>query len=113
MTLNNWKKVSIRDLLGSAEAGVSVNGYDKPCGQNEFGVLKVSAVSGGTFDPSEVKCIKDDEIHRAKLNPKKNHIIFSRANTPELVGASAYIDETHHNLYLSDKLCFFLQKKPK
>jgi type I restriction enzyme, S subunit len=45
-----------------------------------------------------------DEISRASLNPKKNRIIISRANTPELVGASVYIDRDYHNLFLPDLL---------
>lgn len=104
MTLPSWNKVCLSDVLSSVEAGISVNGDDKVCGPNDFGVLKVSAVSTGAFDPSEAKCIKEAEITRARLNPKKDHIIFSRANTPELVGASAYVTQTYPNLYLPDKL---------
>lgn len=113
MTLSSWKKVCISNVLNSVEAGVSVNGDDRVCGPNEFGVLKVSAVSTGTFDPSEAKCIKEEEISRARLNPKKDHIIFSRANTPELVGASAYVNQTYPNLYLSDKLWLLSPKNSK
>ena len=43
-------------------------------------------------------------IIRAKTTPKAGEIIISRSNTETLVGASAYIDSNHENLYLADKL---------
>lgn len=67
-------------------------------------MLKVSAVSGCKFTPSEHKTIVPKEIHLARINPRKGSIIISRSNTPELVGHSAYIHQDYPNLYLPDKL---------
>lgn len=108
MTLRNipqdWKLQSLAQLISTFEAGVSVNGGDRAAATNEFGVLKISAVTEGTFLPEENKLIEGTELARARLNPKKNRIVMSRANTPSLVGASAYIDRDYPNLFLSDKL---------
>ena len=95
------------DLIAKFDAGVSVNGGDRPATEDEWGVLKISAVTEGMFRPEENKVIDGIERDRANLNPKRGHLIMSRANTPELVGASAYIHTDHPNLFLSDKLWQF------
>ena len=95
------------DLIAKFDAGVSVNGGDRPAMENECGVLKISAVTEGRFLPNENKVIDGIERDRANLNPKRGRLIMSRANTPELVGASAYIDTDYPKLFLSDKLWQF------
>ncbi|USI29670.1 restriction endonuclease subunit S [Alteromonas macleodii] len=105
MVPNGWKDGRVGDLLKGLESGVSVNGEDRPLSDGEKGVLKVSAVSYGHFNPNAVKAIiAPIELERAKTSPKKGQIIISRSNTEELVGASAYIEEEYPNLYLPDKL---------
>lgn len=100
----NWEWRNLADLISRFDAGVSVNGGNQAAGTNSFGVLKISAVTEGFFRPDENKLIEGTELARARLNPKKNRLIMSRANTPDLVGASAYIDDDHPNLFLPDKL---------
>lgn len=102
-----WEYQRVAELVAKFDAGVSVNGGDRPATGNECGVLKISAVTEGRFRPEENKVISGTERGRANLNPKKNRLIMSRANTPDLVGASAYIDRDYPNLFLSDKLWQF------
>ncbi|WP_288498975.1 restriction endonuclease subunit S [uncultured Acinetobacter sp.] len=105
MVPNGWSEGKVSDLLLGLESGVSVNGTEREIGDNEKAVLKVSAVSYGTFDPLALKVIEDvQELSRAKVNPKAGQIIISRSNTENLVGASAYIDQNYPNLFLPDKL---------
>lgn len=99
-----WQEVRLGDVVHSMDSGVSVNGDDRPAGAGEKGVLKVSAVSYGIFDPTANKRITDSDLPRAKLNPKSGSIIISRANTPELVGASAYVESNYPDIFLPDKL---------
>lgn len=99
-----WKRIALRDCIESIESGVSVNGGDRPAAGSEVGVLKVSAVSDGKFIPDQNKKIDAKEHARARLNPCAGSLIVSRANTPELVGSVAYVEEDHPNLFLSDKL---------
>ncbi len=100
----DWKWQRLDGLVSRFDAGVSVNGGDRAASTSEFGVLKVSAVTEGTFLPEENKVIEGAELARASLNPKPNRLVMSRANTPNLVGASAYVVGEHPNLFLSDKL---------
>ncbi len=105
MVPKGWTDGRVEDLLNGLESGVSVNGEDRKLLDGEKGVLRVSAVTYGTFDPSAVKVIeRQDELDRAKINPKKSQIIVSRSNTESLVGASAYINSDYPELFLPDKL---------
>ncbi len=86
------------------ESGVSENGEDRHFSSNEKAVLKVSAVTYGSFNPFAAKVIDIEELDRATTNPKQGQVIISRSNTESLVGASAYIERDYPNLFLPDKL---------
>lgn len=98
------RTVRLEDVVGALDAGVSVNGYDRPAVSGEPGVLKISAVTSGVFDPNSNKAIRSDEITRARVAPKADRILVSRCNTVELIGASAYVEADHPTLFLPDKL---------
>lgn len=103
----NWKVKKMEDIVDGLMAGVSVNSENVTIKENENGILKTSAVTYGIFNPNEHKKIIEKDINRARVNPKKDHIIFSRMNTPLLVGASVYIDKDYPNLFLPDRLWQF------
>lgn len=101
------------DLIGALEAGVSVNGLDRTAEQGEAGVLKISAVTSGVFDPSANKAIRPEEVARARVSPRADRILVSRCNTAELLGASVYVDADYPNLFLPDKLWQLEPRSPK
>ncbi len=100
----DWKKVKLSELIKELETGVSVNSENRPRTEGEKGILKTSAVTYGVFNPNENKRILESELKRAKTAPRKNSILVSRMNTPQLVGATAYIDRDWDDLYLPDRL---------
>lgn len=104
MVPKGWFEGRVGDLLEGLESGVSVNGEDRDFITGEKAVLKISAVTYGTFDPKAAKVIDKSDLERAKTHPKRGQIIISRSNTEELVGASAYIDSDYPYLFLPDKL---------
>jgi type I restriction enzyme S subunit len=104
MLPKGWRTKKLRELVSSADAGVSVNGEDRPAGAGEFGVLKISSVTQGVFRPDQNKVIRTEELHRAAVNPMADRILVSRSNTEALVGASAYVACDHTQLFLPDKL---------
>lgn len=105
ITINpEWEMVELGEIISSLEAGVSVNSENRPCENDEFGILKTSSVTYGIFDPRENKVILKSELIRAKCQPKKDSIIISRMNTEQLVGASAYIEDDYSNLFIPDRL---------
>lgn len=100
-----WEKLPLSALVKALDAGVSVNSGDRPAMVNEMGILKTSAVTDGIFDSSENKVVTDiQELNRLKEEVTANTIIISRMNTPALVGANAYIETDHKNLFLPDRL---------
>lgn len=90
-----WSVVSLGEIIGTMIGGVSVNCENRQKGPNEIGVLRVSSVFQGEFFPDEHKTVVQEDLNRVKENPVKDHILFSRANTPQLVGESAYIERTY------------------
>ncbi len=100
----NWEMVELGEIIDELETGVSVNSESRNIKKGEKGVLKTSAVTYGIFLPEEHKTILPAEYERAKCNPKKDSIIISRMNTENLVGASAYVKEDFHDLFLPDRL---------
>jgi type I restriction enzyme, S subunit len=103
-TPTGWRESTLADVIGRVEAGVSVNSEDRIADNGESGILKTSAVTSGRFNATENKAILTSELDRAKVKPKSDRIIVSRMNTPNLVGASAYVEQDHENLYLPDRL---------
>lgn len=100
-----WETHSIRTLAKGIVAGWSANGEDRQKLHNEYGVLKISSVTYGCFNPEEYKAVNITLTNNKKLiHPKKGAILFSRANTRELVGASCIVMRDYPDLFLPDKL---------
>lgn len=102
---DHWELKKMKYIIKGFESGVSVNSMNNPIIDNENGILKTSCVYNYTFRPEENKMILNDlELKRARTNPRKGMIIISRMNTPELVGASGYVEKDYPNLFLPDRL---------
>lgn len=101
---NDGDSVSLDEVIDRLDSGVSVNSEEGKLYGPDKGILKTSSVSYGFFNPCEYKKVKEDELSRLKGKVEKNTIIISRMNTPELVGANAYVEEEYDNLYLPDRL---------
>ena len=84
--------------------GWSANGESRRMQGAEKAVLKVSAVTQGVFKPEEHKALPMGTEIKKYVYPHKGDLLFSRANTRELVGATAIIDQDYPNLILPDKL---------
>src|ERR1035441_7850251 len=87
-----WKPYALSQFIAALDAGVSVNAGDRPADGLEIGILKTSCVTTGIFDPSQNKVVSDPgEVQRVQEPVLGDTIILSRMNTPELVGANAYV----------------------
>ena len=101
----DFKKARFGNYVEDIIAGSSYGGKQKNMlVKDEFGVLKVSAVTWGYFNPNEFKVVKEKELKGEIVHPKKGDLLFSRANTRELVGASCIVDKNYPRLFLPDKL---------
>lgn len=102
---NNWKMEVLGTYITSIKAGASYSGEEKDkLEDEELGVLKISAVTKGTFDPKEFKVVNKAKIKKNVIFPRKGDLLFSRANTRELVGATCIVDNDYPKLFLPDKL---------
>ncbi|HIF9338382.1 TPA: restriction endonuclease subunit S [Photobacterium damselae] len=101
-----WEVKPLKDGISKITSGWSAKGDNQSCSENELGVLKISAVTSGTFKPEENKLVDDSLIPVGKklLFPRKGDLLFSRANTRELVGATCIVPTDFNNVFLPDKL---------
>ncbi len=70
-------------------------------------VLKVSAVTSGTFDVNESKPLSDNYKPPASHFVHSGDLLFSRANTASLIGATAVVNHPVENIVMPDKLWRF------
>ena len=96
--------VKLGTLIDRLETGPCVKYSPDSIGMSLPSILKTSAVSSTTFDPTECYVVLETEVQKLRTYVRKNSIIISRINTAELVGASAYVKEDYPNLFLPDRL---------
>lgn len=101
-----WEERKLITGLSKVQSGWSAKGESYPCASNELGVLKVSAVTSGYFKEHENKFVSREIVPEGKslLFPKKGDLLFSRANTRELVAATCIVTRDYDNVFLPDKL---------
>ncbi|MDF4305783.1 restriction endonuclease subunit S [Vibrio parahaemolyticus] len=101
-----WKVKSLSEGIESISSGWSAKGENYPCDKDNYGVLKISAVTSGKFRPEENKFVYAEDIPEGKtlIYPKKGDLLFSRANTRELVAATCIVPVDYNNIFLPDKL---------
>lgn len=99
-----WRVTAFKRALISMGQGWSPQCESQPAQPGEWGVLKVGCVNGTKFDANENKALP------AELQPdmtcvlRKGDVLMSRANTKELVGMTALVDDDYPQLMLCDKL---------
>ncbi|MGY0374444.1 hypothetical protein [Clostridium sp. JNZ J1-5] len=65
-------------------------------------ILKLSAVTYGLYNSTENKALTDEGLFVESAEVRKDDLLFTRKNTPELVGMSAYVYDTDPNLMMPD-----------
>jgi len=81
-----------------------VNSETQESGIGIPSVVKTSALKGGLFDAKECKTIRQADLARATTQPRKDTLLISRMNTPDLVGEVGYVDQDYDWLYLPDRI---------
>jgi type I restriction enzyme S subunit len=103
-TQHAWPVARLGDLVADLENGWSPKCHDHPAREGKWGVLKLGAVSFGTFDASENKELPANLKLRPEYEVKTGDVLISRANVVRYVGACAYVDSTPPQLMLCDKI---------
>lgn len=100
----HWTVIKLKHLTTLFEQGWSPQCDSRTAEPHEYGILKVGCVNGGKFRALENKALPSELEPRLQYLIQKNDLLISRANTKELVGSAAVIDEDYPNLILCDKL---------
>jgi type I restriction enzyme S subunit len=102
-----WLMSTLETVLTKIEAGKSFRCEERPPLPTEVGVVKVSAVTWGTFDERETKTCVDRSRVDERYFIRPGDFLFSRANTIDLVGACVIASTVTLKLMLSDKILRF------
>jgi type I restriction enzyme S subunit len=100
----NWRWGRLGSQVIESGAGWSPSCDPRPRAANEWGVLKVSAVSWGVYQPEENKALPASLEARPEHEVAEGDFLVSRANTAELVARSVVVETTPAHLMLSDKI---------
>ncbi|MEV4037188.1 restriction endonuclease subunit S [Streptomyces umbrinus] len=103
MSRDEWEVAPLGSRLLRIETGRSPSLTDSPASPGQWGVLKVSAVHSLGYRPSENKAVDDPGLINERFEVKPGDLLFSRANTPELVGSACIATPSQERLMLSDK----------
>lgn len=103
LAVQSGEEVRLGQLLVGVEAGKSFKCDGRPARVDEWGVIKVSAMTWGSFDESQNKAVTDSGRIDQRWEIQPGDLLLSRANTSELVGAAVLVGATRPRLLLSDK----------
>lgn len=105
MIPEGWRVGPLHTILERIDAGWSPQCESRPASIDEWGVLKVSAVTSGKYVSQENKALPPLLSPRPELEVRRGDVLLARANgVLELVGRSAFVRDTRPKLMLSDKI---------
>jgi type I restriction enzyme S subunit len=105
-----WNTDRFEKALEGIDSGWSPKCLAHSAEENEWGILKLGAVTYCIYNDKTHKGLPPHEEPREKIEVKKGDLLFARKNTHDLVAGSAYVWETRPKLMLPD-LIFRLQLK--
>lgn len=108
---SSWTWVRLGDVSIESSAGQSPQCLRRPKMEHEWGVLKISAVSWGEFNPNENKALPPEKEFKQENEVKVGDFLLSRANTEELVARSVIVKTTVPKLLINDKIIRFTLSK--
>lgn len=100
----NWENSTVGQLIDRIEAGLNVQCEERPPGEGERGLVKISAVTWGTYDDNESKTLPPSKQVPEATRIRAGDFLISRANTLELVGACVIVHKVTRPVFLSDKV---------
>ena len=97
--------VTLEDVIVDLENGWSPQCLTRPANGEEWGVLKVSAVSSGTFKAIKNKALPPQLAPRTSLEVRMGDLLIARASgAASLVGQCCFVGATPPRLMVCDKI---------
>ncbi|MFD0593879.1 restriction endonuclease subunit S [Catellatospora coxensis] len=100
---DGWIRIRLGDLLLGIEAGKSYTCEPRRAEADEWGIIKVSAMTWGEFDEQENKAVPAHRQPDPRYEIRPGDVLVSRANTEAYVGAPVLVGQCRPRLLLSDK----------
>ena len=97
-----WDTYSLKECLERIDNGKSFICSDKPRIGDNPAILKLSAATYGDYRSNENKALLDESLFVESSEVHAGDLLFTRKNTPELVGMAAYVQNTPPKLMLPD-----------
>lgn len=97
-----WPIEKLDVLLRSIDSGHSPVCHTRKRLDQEWCVLKLSALTGSTYHENEHKVLPDEVAPDQTVEVRRGDLLISRKNTAELVGTSAYVWDTQGKALLPD-----------
>lgn len=105
-----WGFQKVSDIVSRIEAGKNIRCIETPPQENEYGIVKISAVTWGSYNEAESKTLPSSKNFIEKRRVKVGDFLISRANTIELLGSPVIVHKVRKNLMLSDKVLRLVMK---
>lgn len=97
-----WPRDQLGGLLSNIDSGISPRCHDRKKTNGEWGVLRLSALTGGEYNEAEHKTLPEEIEATPSIEVKAGDVLVSRKNTYELVGTCSYVWETVGHMLLPD-----------
>ncbi|NQX14094.1 hypothetical protein HQQ80_20910 [Microbacteriaceae bacterium VKM Ac-2855] len=98
-----WKDCALGEVVTAIESGFSPITLDREPRQDEWGILKLGAVTSGVFNPvRNLKALRGGDEPNLKYAVRYGDLLMSRKNTLEHVGASVFVDSKVERMLIPD-----------
>ncbi|MFI9231324.1 hypothetical protein [Streptomyces rimosus] len=98
-----WSWGRLGDVIKHLEAGRPLECHRRPARDDEWGVIKTSAMTRGVFSETENKAVRAETRVDEHREIRPGDILLCRANSPDHVGAVVQVVTCRPRLLLSDK----------
>ena len=102
LSRGKYPSVSLGDVIADLQNGWSPKCLDRTAVSDEWGVLKLGAVSFGEFNESANKALPPHFKAKPEYEIRTGDVLISRGNALNLVGAAVYVKATRKRLMLPD-----------
>lgn len=107
---NEWSLVQIEDILAMQEDGKIIHqGWSpqcerEPASENEWGVLKTTAIQDGFFLDNEHKKLPETKTPKPRLEVKAGDLLVTNAGPRSRCGIICLVKHTRNKLMISGKM---------
>ncbi|WOX53882.1 restriction endonuclease subunit S [Aeromonas sp. CD] len=103
-TVNQPRKEKLASVVSFLDQGWSPKCINEPVQNNQWGVIKTSAVQPGFFLKEENKTLPEELKPRTALTLLKDDILITRAGPRSRCGITCIVDDDYPNLMICDKV---------